>query len=101
VVRPFYDHQAKARQGARNDLVNIVQQIAQPNHEAKSRDEAGKVANDLRPFYDEKAKARQALSGGDVRGKTVVQQIAQPNHEAKSRDEAGKVAGVNASASVT
>jgi hypothetical protein len=44
VVRPFYDEKAKARQGARNDLVNIVEKIPQGNRDPQSRDEAGKVA---------------------------------------------------------
>jgi hypothetical protein len=43
-LRPFYDDQAKARQGARNDLVNIKEKIPEGKDAPTARDEAGKVA---------------------------------------------------------
>ena len=43
-MRPFYDEKAKARQVRKADFVQ--EKIPQLAHEAKSRDEAGKVAED-------------------------------------------------------
>ena len=49
-LRPFYDEKAKARQVRKVD--SVVEKIPQQNHEAKSRDESGKVAGVNAKYVD-------------------------------------------------
>ena len=50
-LRPFYEAQAKERQ-VRKPTNSVVEKIPQLDHEAKSRDEAGKVAGVNAKYVD-------------------------------------------------
>jgi len=60
-LRPFYDAQAKERQGKRNDLnQNIVEKVPPGTDQSKSRDAAGKVANVNGKYVDDATKIERA-----------------------------------------
>jgi hypothetical protein len=57
-LRPFYDEQAKQRQGQRNDLVDIQEKI--PERSVQARDAAGTAAGVNGKYVDAATKIQKA-----------------------------------------